>query len=103
MGLLSRVPSHVNHQHVLRLEWFLVPGAFLPSAHERLLIRVDVVVVDVLHELVLGVELQRAIPPVAVGFNEISGFILRIGGIYLGTAQPAATVHHRVHRTKIEP
>lgn len=46
--LLPRVTSHVDHQHVLRLEGLLLAGTFLPAAHELLLLAVDVVVVDVL-------------------------------------------------------
>lgn len=48
MGLLARVPAHVHHQHVLRLEGLLLPRAGLPAAHELLLLPVDVFVVDVL-------------------------------------------------------
>lgn len=40
--------SHVDHQHVLRLEGLLLAGTFLPATHELLLLAVDVVVVDVL-------------------------------------------------------
>lgn len=40
--------SHVDHQHVLRLEGLLLAGTFLPATHKLLLLAVDVVVVDVL-------------------------------------------------------
>lgn len=40
--------SHVDHQHVLRLEGLLLTRTLLPAAHELLLLAVDVVVVDVL-------------------------------------------------------
>lgn len=46
--LLARVPAHVHHQHVLRLEGLLLPRAGLPAAHELLLLPVDVLIVDVL-------------------------------------------------------
>lgn len=46
--LLTRVPAHVDHQHVLGLEGLLLSRAGLPAAHELLLLPVDVLVVDVL-------------------------------------------------------
>lgn len=48
VGLLARVPPHVHHQHVLRLEGLLLPRARLPAAHELFLLPVDVLIVDVL-------------------------------------------------------
>ena len=48
MRLFSCVPSHVNDQHVLRLEGLLLPGAALPLTHEGLLVAADVLVVQVL-------------------------------------------------------
>lgn len=48
--LLSGVPAHVHHQHVLSLEGLLLPRAVLPAADELLLLPVDVIVVDVLVE-----------------------------------------------------
>ena len=48
MGFLSSVPSHVDDQHVLRLERLLLPTALSPLADKRLLVRVDVVVCNVL-------------------------------------------------------
>ena len=45
---LPRVPSHVNDEHVLRLEWLLIPRAADPLADERLLVGPDVVHVQVL-------------------------------------------------------
>ena len=48
VGLLPGVSAHVDHQHVLSLEWLLLPGALSPAAHKLLLLSVDVVVVDVL-------------------------------------------------------
>ena len=50
MRLLSCVSSHVHHQHVLRLEGLLLARAILPATHERLLIGVDVVVIEVLRK-----------------------------------------------------
>ena len=44
------MPPHVDHQHVLRLEWLLLTRAFLPSTHKLLLLPVDVVIIDVLGE-----------------------------------------------------
>lgn len=103
MGLLSSMPSHVHHQHVLCLERFLVPGAVLPPTNERFFVRVNVIVVDVFDQLVLGVELQRAISPMAIGFNEISRLILGVRRVHLGTSEPTASVHHIVHRAQIQP
>ena len=48
MGFLSSVSSHVDDQHVLRLERLLLPTALSPLADKRLLVRVDVVVCNVL-------------------------------------------------------
>ena len=48
MGFLSSVSSHVDDQHVLRLERLLLSAALSPLADERLLVRVDVVVCNVL-------------------------------------------------------
>ena len=45
---LPRVPSHVNNEHVLRLEGLLLPRAADPLADERLLVGPDVVHVQVL-------------------------------------------------------
>ena len=44
MGLLPRVPPHVDHQHVLGLEGLLVSGAVLPLTNETLLVCMDVVI-----------------------------------------------------------
>ena len=43
-----RVPPHVHNEHVLGLEGLLLPGAVVPLADEMLLVRPDVVRVDVL-------------------------------------------------------
>ena len=48
VGFLSSVSSHVNDQHVLRLERLLLSTALSPLADEGLLVRVDVVVRNVL-------------------------------------------------------
>lgn len=48
MRLLTRVPAHVDNQHVLGLEGLLLSRAGLPAAHELLLLPVDVLIVDVL-------------------------------------------------------
>lgn len=50
VGFLPGVPAHVDHEHVLGLEWLLFPRAVLPAAHKLLLLPVDVVVVDVLRK-----------------------------------------------------
>ena len=42
------VSAHVHNQHVLRLEGFLLPRALLPPTDERLLVRLDVILVQVL-------------------------------------------------------
>lgn len=49
MRLLTRVPAHVDNQHVLGLEGLLLSRAGLPAAHELLLLPVNVLVVDMLH------------------------------------------------------
>lgn len=46
--LLTRVPAHVDDQHVLGLEGLLLSRAGLPAAHELLLLPVDVLVVNML-------------------------------------------------------
>lgn len=61
MGLLPRMPSHMNHQHVLSFERFLIPGATDPAADKGLLGGMDVVCVDVLYQVVLSWELKFAI------------------------------------------
>ena len=48
VGFLSSVSSHVDDQHVLRLERLLLSTALSPLADEGLLVRVDVVVRNVL-------------------------------------------------------
>ena len=48
MWLLAGVPAHVDDQHVLRLERLLLSAALSPLADERLLVRVDVIVRNVL-------------------------------------------------------
>ena len=48
VGFLSSVSSHVDDQHVLRLERLLLSTALSPLADERLLVCVDVVVRNVL-------------------------------------------------------
>ena len=46
--LLAGVPPHVDDQHVLGFERLLLPVAVHPAAHKRLLVGLDVVLVDVL-------------------------------------------------------
>ena len=48
MGFFSSVSSHVDDQHVLRLERLLLSTALSPLADKRLLVCVDVVVRNVL-------------------------------------------------------
>ena len=48
VGFFSSVSSHVDNQHVLRLERLLLSTALSPLADERLLVCVDVVVRNVL-------------------------------------------------------
>lgn len=48
VGLLSSVPSHVHHQHVLSFEGLLLPRAVLPAADKLLLLPMDMIIVDVL-------------------------------------------------------
>lgn len=91
---LPRMPAHVHHQHVLRLERLLLAAALLPPAHERLLVRMDVIVVDVLHQLVLRGELDAALAPMAVRLDEIARLVLQVGGVddRLATAAAARRV-----------
>lgn len=79
--LFTRVPAHVNDEHVLSLERFLVARTLAPAADKALFVCVDVVVVDVLDEVILSGEFLVAVAPVAVCLDKISRFIL-----------------HRVHR-----
>ena len=53
VGFFAGVPSHVHDEHVLGLEWLFLPRALLPAADEALLVGVNVIIVDVLHEIVL--------------------------------------------------
>lgn len=53
VGFFAGVPSHVHDQHVLSFERFFLPRAFLPPANEALFVRVDMIVVDVFHKIVL--------------------------------------------------
>ena len=48
MRFLARVSSHVYDEHVLGLEGFLLPRAVRPLTHERLLVRLDMVHVEML-------------------------------------------------------
>jgi len=49
----TRMPSHMHDQHVLSLEGFFLPRAFLPTANKALLVGVYVIVVDMFHEIIL--------------------------------------------------
>ena len=55
MRFLPGVPPHVHHQHVLRLEGLLLPGAVVPLADERLLVGLNVVFGQVLKKEKLNV------------------------------------------------
>ena len=46
--LLAGMPPHVDDQHVLGFERLLLPVAVHPAAHKRLLVCLDVILVDVL-------------------------------------------------------
>ena len=81
MGLFSRVPPHVYDQHVLRLERLLLPRAVPPLAHKVLLVRPDVVAVQVLHELVLSAELAVAADPVTMGLDEVGLVLGAVHGV----------------------
>ena len=48
MRLFTRMPPHVNDQHVLSLEGLFLPRAAPPLTHERLLVGPDVILVQVL-------------------------------------------------------
>lgn len=52
--LLSRVPAHMNHQHVLGFEGPLLSRALLPVTHKLLLFSVNVLIVDVLQSKQIG-------------------------------------------------
>lgn len=45
----ASMPSHVDYQHVLRLERLLVTLTLLPSTHVSLLVRLNVILVDVVN------------------------------------------------------
>ena len=45
---LPSVPSHMDDQHVLSLEWLLLPRAIFPLTNERLLVSPNVVIVQML-------------------------------------------------------
>lgn len=47
---LPSVPPHVNHQHILSLEWLLLTTTLAPATHKRLLIGLDMVLVYMLEE-----------------------------------------------------
>ena len=46
--LLPRVPAHVDHQHVLGFEGFLLSRTIEPPAHKLLLLSMDVVIIYML-------------------------------------------------------
>ena len=48
MRFFSGVPSHVDYQHVLSFEGFLLSGTVLPLANEAFLVGVYVVIRNVL-------------------------------------------------------
>lgn len=48
MRFLPRVAPHVHHQHVLSLERFLLPTAFLPATDEHLLVGLYVIYIYML-------------------------------------------------------
>lgn len=78
-----RMPAHMHHQHVLRLERLLCPRAAVPPTDKRLLIRMYVIVVDVLYEIILGGEFYSAVFPVTVCLDEISRFVFEIRRVAL--------------------
>lgn len=91
MRFLAGVPTHVHHQHVLRLERFLLTAAVLPAAYERFLVGMDVIVVDVLDQFILRGKFKAAFAPVAIRFDEVAWFVLQVSRVDNGfTAARAA-------------
>lgn len=74
--LLPRVSSHVHDQHILSLEGLLLTRAVLPTTHERLLVGVDVVVVQMLDKVILSIKVLVTLPPVAVSLDEVRRLFL---------------------------
>lgn len=51
--LFSGVSSHMHDQHVLSFKWLFFPRAFFPTADEAFLICVDMIVIDMFHQIIL--------------------------------------------------
>ena len=73
---LSCMPSHMNYQHVLSFEGLFVTRAFLPATNKTFLIGVNMIVVDMLDKVVLRGKFLITIPPVTMGLDEITWFVL---------------------------
>lgn len=57
--LFPCMSPHVDHQHILGFEWFLLPGTIQPSAHELFLLTMYVVIVDMLFRYNRGYNLTE--------------------------------------------
>lgn len=53
MRLLSCMSSHMHDQHILSFERLFIPGASDPAADESLFAGVDMIRVDVFHQIIL--------------------------------------------------
>lgn len=68
----------MHYQHVLSLEGFFLPRAFLPTANKALLVGVYVIVVDMFHEIVLCGKLETAVSPMTIRLDEVTRFVSEI-------------------------
>jgi len=78
VGLFSGVTAHVYNKHVLRFKRFFTTRAILPAADKSFFATLNVIVVNVLYELILCIEFNTAIAPVAMSFYKVTGFIFNI-------------------------
>ena len=54
MRFFPSVSSHVYNQHVLGLEWLLLPATVGPATHKGFLVGLDMVLVDMLKDQTHG-------------------------------------------------
>lgn len=77
--------THVYNKHVLRLEWLFTARTSFPAADECLLVALNVIVVDVFDQLVLGHELDATVAPMAIGLDEVTWLIFNVRCVRRGT------------------
>lgn len=78
MRFFACVSSHVNDQHVLRLERLFISRACLPSTNKRLFVAVNVIGVNMADEFILREKLETTTSPMAVRFEENSAVIFSV-------------------------